>query len=279
MALSAEHTRAGYLQRACLDLYEEHRRDGTLPTSLRFLFYELEGRGIVAKSYADKKTLTGGQEVSRAFMLLREEGLVPWHDIVDETRILRNPHRRATVARAAADMVGSMRKDPWGVDYAPLILCESRSLSGVLSGVASSYCVPLAATNGQTGGFLHTDIGPLVRDSVIEVLYFGDLDFSGSHIEANTRRVLEFYEKDLLWTKLAVDGAQVRERNLSVMPKYDKRTKSYHDAVETEALSQGEIVRLLTEALDQRLPRPLGETLEEEEAERAQVRSLLAGGM
>ena len=274
MALSPESTRKGYLQRVCLDLYYEHRHEGTLPTSLRFLFYELEGRGIVAKSYPGK-TVTGSQEVSRAFMVLREEGLVPWEDIVDETRALHNPYRRATVAEAAADLLNRARKDPWEGTSAPLVLCESRSLSGVLSRVAQHYCVPIAATNGQTGGFLHTNVGPLVRDTVLEVLYFGDLDFSGGHIEANTRRVLESYEPDLAWTKLAITDAQVHERELSVMSKFDKRTKTHHDAVETEALSQGEIVRLLTEALDERLERPLAETRVLEQRERAQVRALL----
>ena len=274
MALSPENTRKGYLQRVCLDLYHEHRNEGTLPTSLRFLFYELEGRGIVAKSYPGK-SVTGSQEVSRAFMVLREEGLVPWEDIVDETRSLHNPHRRSTVAEAAADLLNRARKDPWEGTCAPLVLCESRSLSGVLSNIAQHYCAPLAATNGQTGGFLHTDVGPLVQDYVLEVLYFGDLDFSGGHIEANTRRVLETYEPGLTWTKLAITDAQVRERDLSVMSKFDKRTTTHHDAVETEALSQGEIVRLLTEALDERLKRPLAETRALEKRERAQVRALL----
>ncbi len=274
MALSPEHTRKGHLQRVCLDLYREHRHEGTLPTSLRFLFYELEGRGSVAKSYPGK-SVTGSQEGSRAFMVLREEGLVPWNDIVDETRSLHNPHRRTTVAEAAADLLERARKDPWEGTLAPLVLCESRSLSGVLSGIARRYCVPLAATNGQTGGFLHTDVGPLVEASVLEVLYFGDLDFSGGHIESNTRRVLETYEPGLTWTKLAITDAQVRDRGLSVMSKFDKRTKTRHDAVETEALSQSEIVRLLTEALDERLLRPLSETFALEAGERAQVRSLL----
>lgn len=274
MTLSPEHTRKGYLQRVCLDLYQEHRHEGTLPTSLRFLFYELEGRDIVAKSYPGK-SVTGSQEVSRAFMVLREEGLVPWNDIVDETRSLHNPHRRTTVAEAAADLLDRARKDPWEGTRAPLVLCESRSLSGVLAGIARRYCVPLAATNGQTGGFLHTDVGPLVEDEILEVLYFGDLDFSGGHIESNTRRVLETYGPGLTWTKLAITDAQVRDRGLSVMSKFDKRTKTRHDAVETEALSQGEIVRLLTEALDERLLRSLSETRALEADERTQVRSLL----
>ena len=47
--VSAPDTKAGRLQRACLDLLGEHERDGALPTSIRFLYYELVQRGIVGK--------------------------------------------------------------------------------------------------------------------------------------------------------------------------------------------------------------------------------------
>lgn len=41
--LSAPDTKAGRLQRACLELLREHERDGALPTNGRFLFYENPG--------------------------------------------------------------------------------------------------------------------------------------------------------------------------------------------------------------------------------------------
>ena len=44
--LSKEGTKAGRLQRACPDLLREHEEDGALPTSIRFLFYELLDRGV-----------------------------------------------------------------------------------------------------------------------------------------------------------------------------------------------------------------------------------------
>jgi hypothetical protein len=37
------------LRRALLELLEEHRQQGTLPTSARFLYYELVARGIISK--------------------------------------------------------------------------------------------------------------------------------------------------------------------------------------------------------------------------------------
>jgi len=48
--LSKLSTKAGKLQRACLTLLNEHAGEGAIPTSGRFIFYELEGRGIIPKT-------------------------------------------------------------------------------------------------------------------------------------------------------------------------------------------------------------------------------------
>ncbi len=39
--LSKPDTKAGRYQRACLELLREHEAEGAIPTSIRFLFYEL----------------------------------------------------------------------------------------------------------------------------------------------------------------------------------------------------------------------------------------------
>ena len=48
--LSAPHSAKGRLQRALLGLLRVHEREDTLPTSNRFLFYELVQAGIVPKA-------------------------------------------------------------------------------------------------------------------------------------------------------------------------------------------------------------------------------------
>jgi len=45
------------------------------------------------------------------------------------------------------------------------------------------------------------------------VLYLGDLDLSGGHIEENTRKVLEVYAP-LDWRRIAITKEQARKRNL-----------------------------------------------------------------
>jgi hypothetical protein len=277
--LSKPATKAGRLQRACLELIQEHRRDGAIPTSIRFLFYELEGRSIIPKTYPGKRQ--PGQDVSEAMTHLREAGLVPWSWIVDETRSLNNWAYGATVYEYVEDQLPYARIDLWEGEQPPLILCESRSLAGVLRNIAGAYLAPIAATNGQTGGFLHTDIGPLVESAYqdhvpVRVLYLGDLDLSGGHIEENTRKVLGDYA-ELDWRRIAITEEQVKDRDLTKVDKKDSRYKPArtYPAVETEALKQTEIQRILSEALDDLVPISLEEARGIEEEQRVLVREAL----
>lgn len=279
--LSKPTTKAGRLQRACLDLLREHEADGALPTSNRFLYYELVARGVVPKAYYDAngqaKRRGLATDISEAVTVLREVGIVPWDWVVDETRRLHNWRYAASVYQYVEDILPTARIDLWGGEPPPLILCESRSLAGVLQDIASQYLCPIAATNGQASGFLHTDVGPLIAHrGGRRVLYFGDLDLSGGHIEENTRSVLEGYGA-LDWQRLAITDVQVRERGLTVIDKTDSRFSPPRrfPAVETEALRQQEIQRILRGALDAAVPQPLDEVREHEEAQRVLVREAL----
>lgn len=282
MGLSAENTKKGKLQRACLELLREHEADGAIPTSIRFLFYELLDRQIIPKSYrkpdGSEAKRTPSQDISVAVTALREEGLVPWHWINDETRTLTEWRYSDSVYRYVEQAADLARIDLWDESPPPLIICESRSLSGVLTPVAREYLTPIAATNGQTGGFLHTEVAPLVEDSDTprRVIYLGDFDLAGGHIEENTRKVLEGYGP-LMWKRLAITEVQVHARGLPIVSKLDYRHKpaQYFDAVETEALGQQEIRRLLTERLDALLPEPLDEARERQTLQRRDVKRLL----
>jgi hypothetical protein len=92
--LSAATTKKGRLQRACLALLREHEEAGAIPTSIRFLFYELLDRGVIPKVYRDEngveKKRTPSQDISDAVTVLREldTAPIPWSWIVDETRSL-----------------------------------------------------------------------------------------------------------------------------------------------------------------------------------------------
>src|SRR4051812_17659088 len=80
--LSAATCEKGNLQRWCLALLREHERDGALPTSDRFIIYELIQLGVVLKSQMrGHPGLTGrgvDQNVNEAIKTLRDVGAIPW---------------------------------------------------------------------------------------------------------------------------------------------------------------------------------------------------------
>lgn len=280
--LSGAGTKAGKLQRVCLELLREHEADGAIPTSIRFLFYELVDRGVIPKLYyhADgtEKKRTPSQDLSDAVTVLRENGLIPWHWIVDETRTLNNWRYAASVYQYVEDTIPIARNDLWEGEPPPVILCESRSLAGVLRDMAGRYLCPIAATNGQAGGFLRTEVAPLVEEAGYgHVLYLGDYDLSGGHIEQNTHNALAEYG-ELEWERVAITRTQVEARGLPVLMKRDHRYKPARDfeAVETEALGQTRIGGLLKARLDELLPEPLEVVAEHEEQQRTVIRELLA---
>lgn len=280
--LSAAHTKRGRLQRACLELLHEHEADDAIPTSIRFLFYELLDRGVIPKSYrkpdGTEARRTPSQDISDAVGVLREAGLIPWNWINDETRSVSNWRYKYSVREYVEEAIQHARIGCWAGEPPPLVLCESRSLSGVLQQTAGKYLASIAATNGQTGGFLHTDIAPLIAGGS-RVIYLGDWDRAGGHIEENTRKVLcEYGEPE--WERLAITDVQVHERGLPVVSKPDHRYRPvrYFEAVETEALGQREIARLLEERLIELLPEPLELVRARERRQRRQIERLLARG-
>jgi hypothetical protein len=271
-------TKIGRLRHACYLKIREHESDGALPTNGRFLFYELEQDGAVPKAYrkpdGTKRAREPRQDVSDALLDLRKAGLIPWDWIVDETREVVAWRYAASVHQYAIDAVEDARIDCWAGQLAPLIMCEARSTKGVLERIAMEYLAPITATNGQCGGFLVTDVVPMLRDNDRPVLYIGDYEIGGpaDQIEDNTRRYIEEHTgRRIDWTRIALTQAQVdadpRLLRL-VITKSDKRTKPprSYEAVECEAVGQVTLEQLLREALAERLPEPL-EAVQVREAE------------
>jgi hypothetical protein len=269
-------SKIGQLRDLLVALLQEHERDGALPTSARFLFYELVQRGQLSK------TATGArrpdQNLHDALTDIREDGRVPWDWIVDETRSLENYTGYPTIKQGVLASVPHITLDPWQ-GRAPLVLTESRSLAGVLRSVVSDYACRIAATNGQCGGFLRTDVGPTLQADD-RVLYLGDLDLAGDQIEANTRRVLEREAGGALrWERLALTKRQVDQYDLPTIVKRDNRynDKRPHEAVETEALSQTVLVDILRHHLNTLLPEPLSRVHERAERQRRRLATALKG--
>jgi hypothetical protein len=241
----------GVLRDLLIDLLKEHEADGAIPTSARFLYYELVQRGKLSKHSTGARR--PDQNLHDALIDIREDGRVPWDWISDETRSLDDYVGYASIKDGVLSTLPHIRTDPWR-NQAPMILTESRSLAGVLRDIAREYRCCIASTNGQCGGFLRTTIARVLRPDNV-VLYFGDLDLSGGQIEANTQRVLEQTiggDGALRWERVALTEAQVNEHNLPTIIKRDRRYRDGrpHEAVETEALRQTVLIDILRSRLD-----------------------------
>jgi hypothetical protein len=282
-------SKLGRARIALFALLEEHEAAGTIPTSARFLYYELVARGVVEK---DDKRAT--KILHDALTDLRRGGHVPWSWIVDETRSLESYVGADSINAWVHGALDDARLDPWK-GAVPLVLTESRSLAGALRDICARYAVRLASTNGQVGGFLHTDIVPVILPGT-RVLYFGDWDLRGGMIEDNTRRVLEEAMRPsmaavlmgfdlqqeaiggtLYWERLALTEKQVKKYKLPKIIKHDRNFADggAHEAVETEALSQELIVEILQQRLDLMLPEPLEKVLRREARQRAAMKRQL----
>jgi hypothetical protein len=258
------------LRNLLIALLHKHKQEGMIPTSHRFLYYELVQSGQVSKERTGKRR--PDQDTIEALKDIRDDGRIPWEWIVDETRSVEDYTGYPSVKEGVLAKLPYIRIDPWR-DHVPLILTESRSLAGVLRGIVSEYCARIASTNGQVGGFLHTEIVPLLGPGA-GVLFLGDQDLCGGQIENNTRRVLEQeVGGKLAWERLALTETQVKDHKLPIIMKTDRRYNDgrLHQAVETEAISQRILVQILRDRLEELLPEPLERVLAREARERKQI--------
>jgi hypothetical protein len=144
-------SKAAMLRAALLELLREHERDGMLPTSARFLFYELIARSIISKERQGARR--PDQDANDALTKLRESGEVPWDRIVDEARSLDDYSGFTSIKKGVVAYLPSIKLDLWR-GKVPLILTESRSLAGVLRAIAAKkYRVAIASTTVNAAGF------------------------------------------------------------------------------------------------------------------------------
>jgi hypothetical protein len=144
-------------------------------------------------------------------------------------------------------------------------------LGGVLRAMTGEYLCSIAATNGQVGGFLHTEVAPILQRNDHVVLYFRDFDLQGHQIEANTCRVLEHKARPGGSTRTGLRSPKSRLLNVatSILKKDHRFTTEpggarEFEAWECEALGQGTIQRPVRAALDGLVPEPLSDVLERE---------------
>jgi hypothetical protein len=272
--LSAPGTRTGRLQRACLGVLLAHEQAGELPTSNRFIYYELKQAGYPLIRHAARRD---DQDVIDAVKRLRDAGQVPWNWLSDETRSIEGAHLAGSVRQWVLDMLGRPG-ERLGWPAAPCGDHREPRRAGRPARTAGRYGALITSTNGQVGGFLHTDVAPLLAPGG-PVAYLGDWNPAGSMIEANTRAVLERATAGPLgWARLAITPEQAAEAGLPPKPGTDRRYRDGrpHESWEAEALGHAALNEMLAAWLGGLLPGPIEDVQEREQAERDALRELLS---
>jgi hypothetical protein len=226
-----------------------------IPTNNRFVDYEWKQKGWVIDTptgRTDGFPPFGTTDLNDYLTWLREQDIVPWSWIEDESRSIACWDYSDSVIEGLREDVEYQRLNPWGNDkLPPLVACESAATAGVLKKAVQPYRCPIMGTSGQTAGFLHTQVVPLMtpwRD----VIYVGDLNRVGLDIEANTRRIIGGD-----WHRLGITEEQAEEAEIEGVWKIDGRDKVGGWSWEAESLGQSRLTKILTDKLDSMLPEPL----------------------
>ena len=150
------------------------------PATVRAVCYRLFVAGVIPDM---SKGSTNA--VSRRLVWAREQALMPWEWVVDETREAeqsaswRNPEE---LLRAA---VSQYRRDYWQDQPAWVeVWSEKGTVRGTLAPVLDKYGVAFRVMHGYTSATCVNDIVELTasRDQPLHVLYVGDWDPSGLHM-------------------------------------------------------------------------------------------------
>jgi len=144
----------------------------------------ITGRGIGYKLFVagliDSMSTKTMQKVYRLLKEAREEGIIPWQWIVDETRALERVPTWADPEEYASCVTQSYRRDFW--DQQPhrvQVWSEKGTVRGVLKPVLDKYAVGFNPVHGFNSATDVHNICSYNNGRPLIILYVGDYDPSG----------------------------------------------------------------------------------------------------
>jgi hypothetical protein len=188
----------------------------------------ITGRGIGYKLFiADLIASMARADMQRVYRLLkeaREQGIIPWEWIVDETRALERTSTWDNPAEYARCVAQSYRRDHWNQQpHRVQVWSEKGTVRGVLKPVLDQYAVGFLAVHGFTSATAAHDIAEDDDGRPLIILYVGDFDPSGLYMsEMDLPARFNKYEGDHIKLKrIALTSKQLT--GLPSFPATDKR--------------------------------------------------------
>jgi len=165
--------------------------------------------------------------MQRVYLLLkeaREQDIIPWEWIVDETRSLERVGTWSDPAEFARTVTRAYRRDFW--DQQPVrveVWSEKGTIRGVLQPVLDQYAVGFRVMHGFSGATTIYDAAQDDDGRELIVLYVGDYDPSGMFMseEDLPKRLADYGGDHIELRRIALTREHVRE--LPSFPATDKR--------------------------------------------------------
>jgi hypothetical protein len=190
------------------------------PISGRGVGYKLFTRGLIPSMSRSEM-----QRVYRLLKEAREEGMIPWGWIVDETRGIERVSTWADPTEFAECVARSYRRDFWNQQsHRVQVWSEKGTVRGVLRPVLEHYAVPFNPVHGFDSA---TDMHNVSEDDdgrPVIILYVGDLDPSGMFMSEVDlpKRFAKYGGDHISINRIALTREQVDAGGLPSFPATDK---------------------------------------------------------
>lgn len=192
------------------------------PASIRAVCYRLFVAGLIPSM--DK---THTNTVSRQLVWAREQGLLPWEWVVDETREAERVAAWDDPAEFIDCCIRQYRKDYWRSQPSWIeVWSEKGSIRGTLAPVLSKYGITFRVMHGHgSATAVHGAAEETNATGMLTVLYVGDWDPSGMHMsEMDLPRRIERYDGNAAIFRVAINHEDVRAG--TDVPSFDVETKT-----------------------------------------------------
>jgi hypothetical protein len=198
------------------------------PATVRGVCYQLFVRGLIANMSTGET-----QKVSRALVYARENGIIPWGWIVDETRAPERISQWNDPIEYGETILRAYRKDFW--QYQPErieVWSEKGTVRGVLAPVLDEFALTFCVKHGfdSATSVYQTAQETEDRDRPLIVLYVGDWDPSGLCMsEVDLPQRLKRYGANVDLRRIALTHSDVLYGDLPSFPADSKRKDPRHN--------------------------------------------------
>ncbi len=192
------------------------------PASVRAVCYRLFTMGMIPNM---NKGSTG--KVSKQLVYARENSIIPWEWIVDETRAAEKVLTWANTDERINAAVRNYRRDYWQEQpYRIEIWSEKGTVRGTLAPILDEYGVTFRAMHGYSSATVINTIAEEsnMSDKPLIAFYCGDFDPSGKHMsDIDLPDRLERYGAKITIKRIALLETDVFDGNL---PSFRAETKT-----------------------------------------------------